>query len=160
MPVPSPPPESTIAVTVENSVCSKHPSWLDARPWNVKASTRCGCESCASLGAHSGECGHTSSDPVPVRLVLGLVPVLEDTPSLHWYPPSPTHLCLWSWGLVVCQPSTMGQLGVKDTAAPEVKFLDRCKINCSEGALQVLVRRSRMRVWGAKMIRHRRSPQL
>ena len=56
--------------------------------------------------------------------------------------------------------ATMGLLGVKDMAAPEVKFLDRCQINCSEGALQVHVRRSRMRVWGAKMIRHRRSPRL
>ena len=54
--------------------------------------------------------------------------------------------------------ASTGLLRVKDTAAPEVKFLDRCKINCSEGALHVRVRRSRMRVWGAKMIRHRRSP--
>jgi len=52
----------------------------------------------------------------------------------------------------------MGSLRVKDITAPEVKFLDRCEINCSEGVLQVRVRRSRMRVWGAKMIRHRRSP--
>ena len=54
----------------------------------------------------------------------------------------------------------MGLLRVEDIAAPEVKFLDRCGINCSEGALQVCVRRSRMRAWGAKMIRHRRSPEL
>ena len=60
----------------------------------------------------------------------------------------------------MAQSSMMGHLRVKDTAALEVKFLDRCMINSSEGALQVLVRRSRMRVWGAKMIRHRRSPQL
>lgn len=48
--------------------------------------------------------------------------------------------------------------GAKGIAAPEVKFLDRRRTNCSEGVLQVRVRRSRMRVWGAKMIRHRRSP--
>ena len=58
------------------------------------------------------------------------------------------------------RPETMGAIGVKDIATPEVKFLDRCQINCSEGVLQVRVRRSRMRVWGAKMIRHRRSPRL
>jgi len=50
----------------------------------------------------------------------------------------------------------MGLLEVKGIAALEVKFLDRCQTNSSEGALQVHVRRSRMRVWGAKMIRHRR----
>jgi len=55
---------------------------------------------------------------------------------------------------------TMGPFRVKDIAAPEVKFLDRCTINRSEGAWQVRVRRSRMRVRGAKMIRHRRSPAL
>jgi len=58
------------------------------------------------------------------------------------------------------QTEMMGQLRVKDIATLEVKFLDRCKINSSEGVLQVLVHRSRMRVWGAKMIRHRRSPTL
>jgi len=39
---PSPPPESTINDTLENSVCSKHPAWLNACPWNVKASTKPG----------------------------------------------------------------------------------------------------------------------
>jgi len=42
------------------------------------------------------------------------------------------------------QSSMMGLLRVKDIATPEVKFLDRCKINCSEGVLQGHVRRSRM----------------
>lgn len=51
-----------------------------------------------------------------------------------------------------------GLLDVKDISAPEVKFLDRRRINGGEGALQVHVHRSRTRVWGAKMIRHRRSP--
>ncbi len=58
------------------------------------------------------------------------------------------------------RPKTMGLLRVEGIATPEVKFLDRCTTNCSEGVLQVHVRRSRMKVWGAKMIRHRRSPQL
>ena len=53
----SPPPGPTILVTVENSVCSTRPVWLDACPWNVKASTRCGQWSCAGLGARPGECG-------------------------------------------------------------------------------------------------------
>lgn len=61
-------------------------------------------------------------------------------------------------GFSTYRTDTMGPFGVDDIEAPEVKFLDRCEINCSEGALQVRVRRSRMRVWGAKMIRHRRSP--
>jgi hypothetical protein len=56
--------------------------------------------------------------------------------------------------------ASMGLLGVKGIAAPEVKFLDRRKTTGGKGALQVHVRRSRMRVWGAKMIRHRRSPPL
>lgn len=62
--------------------------------------------------------------------------------------------------LLACnhRSQAMGPFGVKDMGAPEVKFLDRCQIHCSEGVLQVHVRRSRMRVRGAKMIRHRRSP--
>lgn len=55
-------------------------------------------------------------------------------------------------------PDMMGSLRVKGTAAPEVKFLDRCKTNSSAGVLQGRVRRSRARAWGSKMIRHRRSP--
>ena len=51
-----------------------------------------------------------------------------------------------------------GPLRVEGTVAPEVKFLDRCKTHCGEGVLHVRVRRSRMRVRGTKMIRHRRSP--
>jgi hypothetical protein len=95
---------------------------------------------CAGLGAHSGQCG---AGPLSSR------------------PRPPFGVGLWSGGSWLRYLSaTMGLLGVKDITAPEVKFLDRCKINCSEGALQVHVRRSRMRVWGAKMIRHRRSPQL
>lgn len=79
------------------------------------------------------------------------------------------HVVLWcavgalgeSWRMSSGQEhrtETMGPIGAKGIAAPEVKFLDRRRTNCSEGVLQVRVRRSRMRVWGAKMIRHRRSP--
>jgi hypothetical protein len=71
-----------------------------------------------------------------------------------------------AWGVAVLpvpvacthRSQPMGPFGVKDMGAPEVKFLDRCQIHGSEGVLQVHVRRSRMRVRGAKMIRHRRSP--
>ena len=96
--------------------------------------------SCAGLGAHSGQPGGCSHRPTWTRS-----------------PPS--------GGAVLLVPVTcthrsqpMGLFGVKDIGAPEVKFLDRCEIHGSEGVLQVHVRRSRMRVRGAKMIRHRRSP--
>lgn len=58
----------------------------------------------------------------------------------------------------MCLPEMMEPSRVKDTATPEVKFLDRCLVHSGEGVLPACVRRSRMRVWGAKMIRHRRSP--
>jgi len=94
---------------------------------------------CAGLGAQSGELGASRASAqcgIPFRGSCHLLGF-----GVDWYP-----------------PSMRGLLGVKDTAAPEVKFLDRCMINCSEGVLHLHVRRSRMRVWGAKMIRHRRSP--
>ena len=53
-----------------------------------------------------------------------------------------------------------GPLGAQGTATPEVKFSDRRLTHGGAGVLQVRVRRSRMRVWGAKTIRHRRSPPL
>jgi len=97
--------------------------------------------SCAGLGARSGQCGAwflvQPEGPVPLVGSWSLLGGL----SKHGH-----------------RPETMGSLRVKDITAPEVKFLDRCEINSSEGVLQVRVRRSRMRVWGAKMIRHRRSP--
>jgi len=36
--------------------------------------------------------------------------------------------------------AVMGRLAVEDITAPEVKFLDRCGIDCSERALHVHVR--------------------
>jgi hypothetical protein len=114
-------------------------SWLDAHPWNGKASTECG-----------------------IRVVLALAPVLDNVGlSPGWADPSrprPRRGRLVSKGSF--RPQMMGMLRVKPIATPEVKFLDRCKRDSSEGVLQVHVRRSRMRVWGAKMIRHRRSPRL
>ena len=97
-------------------------------------------------------------------VVLALVPNLGNLvpvapqPSVANPFSGPCHLL--GFGVDWYPTSMRGLLGVKDIAAPEVKFLDRCKINCSEGVLHLPVRRSRMRVWGAKMIRHRRSPPL
>ena len=90
--------------------------------------------SCAGLGAHSGQpggCTHGAKLRSHLRI-----------PRVNC-----TH-----------RSQPMGLFGVKGIGAPEVKFLDRCETHCSEGVLQVHVRRSRMRVRGAKMIRHRRSP--
>jgi hypothetical protein len=94
--------------------------------------------SCAGLGAHSGQPGGCSHRTTGTQFTSVAVPPV---------PVTCTH-----------RSQTMGLFGVKDIGAPEVKFLDRCEIHCSEGVLQVQVRRSRMRVRGAKMIRHRRSP--
>jgi len=120
---------------------------LDAHPWNVKASTVRGTESCAGLGTRSGQCGAWSR-PLPGGPVGAGVK------------PSHGRVNLGQSLLSVYQADPMGPFRVKGTATPEVKFLDRCKTHCSEGVLQGCVRRSRMRVWGAKMIRHRRSPAL
>ena len=97
--------------------------------------------SCAGLGAHPGERG-----ACPLAMQAQVTPC-------NWVP----NCVAW---VFMHRSAMMGLLEVKGIAAPEVKFLDRSKTNCCEGALQVHVHRSRMRVWGAKMIRHRRSPQL
>jgi len=125
---------------------------LDDRPWNVKASTGCGqTELCWPWCSSRGTWCHDWRS----LLVPSLHLVAARKSGLPWRGVGVAgSFQLWY------RSASMGLLGVKDTAAPEVKFLDRCKINCSEGALQVHVRRSRMRVWGAKMIRHRRSPRL
>ena len=96
-----------------------------------------------------------SSDQTWLRVVLALVTNLSNV----GLPPDCGLASATAYAQVGShQPDMMEEFRVEDTAAPEVKFLDRCKINCSEGVLQELVRRSRMRVWGTKMIRHRRSP--
>jgi len=56
----------------------------------------------------------------------------------------------WLWTAV------MGLFVVMDIDTPEVKFSDRCGINCGKGVPLEHVRRSRTRVWGAKMIRYHR----
>lgn len=112
-------------------------SWLDACPWNVKASTELG----------SG-------------VVQALVPVQENVvphPGSGNGSLRVAQYLSWCCGNL---PPMMGLLRVEGIGAPEVKFLDRCKTNCSEGVLQEHVRRSRMRARGAKMIRHHRSPTL
>ena len=101
----------------------KASSWLDVRPWNAKASTGYG-----------------------YGVVLALVPISENVAqsTVAW-----RYCCQLAGGATqvsvgLCQSSTMGLLGVKGITTPEVKFLDRCETNCSEGVLQVHVRRSRM----------------
>jgi len=84
--LPGPPTESTIVVTVENSVCPKHPVyWQDAHPWNVTALTRCGNWSCASLGAHQGKSGGCS-------LCSGIKGCVSQPLATDWVHALP---CLW-----------------------------------------------------------------
>ena len=60
-------------------------------------------------------------------------------------------------GVAWRRPEEMGPFGALDIGTPEVKFLDRFGIAQGGGILPEHVRRSRTRVWGAKMIRYRRS---
>lgn len=136
-----PPPESTIVATLDNSVCLKRP-------------VLAGCSS-MELRSIDRMFGN--------RVVLALAPVLDNvglSPVLGRY--AIGFVC-GRPGLGAVQgsfrPQMMEMLRVRAIATPEVKFLDRCKSNRSEGVMQVHVRRSRMRVWVAKMIRHRRSPR-
>jgi len=129
-----------------------------SHPWNVTASTVRGkCEVVLALESAQGNVVHGPAVADPARLV-----------SLSRREP---HTSMWgsprggrgvaAGGPRTChQSETMEVFRVKDIRAPEVKFLDRCGIHRSEGVVQVLVRRSRMRVGGSKMIRHRRSPTL
>jgi len=54
---PCPPPESTIAVTVENSVCPKQPELAECSSMECHSIDRMRQESCAGLGAHLGQHG-------------------------------------------------------------------------------------------------------
>lgn len=111
-------------------------SWLNAHPVNDKAPTQCGNRVVLALGPRLGQCGS-----VPGCIIC----------------------VVQSHAVAIMgqfQPPMMDLLEVKAIAAPEVKFLDRCRSPSGEGVLQVQVRRSRMRAWGSKMIRHRRSPKL
>jgi len=114
--------------------------------------------SCAGLGTRSGECDTRTKDRRESLPAAAMVP----TPQTPWGVRASHVVRRDATGRSsVC--ALNGDDGttafrVKDTATPEVKFLDRCEINSSEGVLQACVRRSRMRVRGTKMIRHRRSP--
>lgn len=133
---PRPPPGSTIYDTLENSVCPKHPfGWMLVHGMS-KQRPDVAFELCWPWCSPRGiQCCALAVGGGPSGFTPGC-PVVQ------------------------YESTMMGLLRVKGMAALEVKFLDRCWTNCSEGALQVHVRQSRMRVWGAKMIRHRRSPQL
>jgi len=149
---------SRLSVTPWKTQCAQSVhTRLDVHPGNVKASTEQGTRSCAGLGACFGQCGAWSK---PVAAVSWTC--LWWACRLRAAATRPLALLFVSQtGLLsVYQANLTGPFGVKGTAAPEVKFLDRCKTHGSEGVLQGCVRRSRMRVWGAKMIRHRRSPAL
>ena len=111
---------------------------LNVHPWNVKVSTECGIGVVLALGPTLGNL---------VGVLTGPGELFPTTVGFTILPVTCTH-----------RSQPMEPFGVKDIGAPEVKFLDRCEIHGSEGVLQVRVRRSRMRVRGAKMIRHRRSP--
>ena len=139
------PPEPTVSDTLENSVCSKRPPTAGCSSMERQSIDRAWKKRCAGLGACSGQCGAWSDRHVPCRG--------------RWFVPASPRRA-YAGSLSVYQADPMGPFRVKGTAAPEVKFLDRCKTRGSEGVLQGRVRRSRMRVWGAKMIRHRRSPAL
>ena len=54
---PCPSPESTIAVTVENSVCPKQPELAECSSMECHSIDRMRQESCAGLGAHLGQHG-------------------------------------------------------------------------------------------------------
>jgi len=158
-----PPLESITSDTLANSVCSKHPNGpspilskrLHDSPVNVEASTNCGIDPCAGFEAQSGQCGALSTlAPLASLAGASVRHALRGVTCC-----GVRGLCL-AIGLHVSSACDGTTFRVKDTLAPEVKFLDRHEINSGEGALQGCVRRSRTRVWGAKMIRHRRSPAL
>jgi len=146
-----------------------------ACPWNVKASTQCGHVSCAGLRAHlwDNQVRRPSPSTPPLLSSLGTdlhtvsPPVSPDSPEEGervWErgggrPPGVERGRGGGRREWPTDRLRGGRFGVEGMAAPEVKFLDRCQTHSSEGVLQVRVRRSRMRVWGAKTIRHRRSPQ-
>lgn len=64
--IPSLLPESTIAVTVENSVCSKHPSFGRMSIRGMTKHRPDGPQSCAGLGAHAGQSDAARWHSVPL----------------------------------------------------------------------------------------------
>ena len=128
---------------------------LDARPWHVNVPTKRGtvelCWPWRPLWAMWCVHRRPPSATRPLGSVLGtsLAGARRGGHGGPWG--------RWASGSAH-RPNPMGPVRVKGTSAPEVKFLDRRKTTGGEGALQGCVRRSRTRVRGAKMIRHRRSP--
>lgn len=112
-----PPPESVFNDTVENSVCPKRP-------------VRYGCMSIHGMSEHRPSVAFTELcwPWSPLRAMW----CMSGSRVLRWrYGPGlrvrsvvvgPTALLLFG----MCQSEMMEPLRVKDTAAPEVKFLDRC----------------------------------
>jgi len=88
----------------------------------------------------------------------GTAPLLAGGPRGP-FPPRRVRDCAPPSGLGVARrrPEAMGPFGVLDIEVPEVKFLDHRGIGRGGGVPLVRVRRSRTRVWGAKMIRYHRS---
>ena len=139
--------EPTIGDTVENSVCSKQPVLAECLSMGCQSIDQMWpCESCAGPWS-------------PLQWRTWCVSLCTPAVVPRGHPLRMSRRGRVGGGKTH-RPETRGPFGVTDTATPEVKFLDRCLINCSEGVLQACVRRSRTRVWGAKMIRHRRSPTL
>jgi len=156
---------ATVLVTVQAVASVHHRSRLSVTPWKTQ---------CAQSVHYGWMLIHGTSKHRPSK-EQSVVLVLEPAPGnvVHGYDRSvpgrgrpggfarPGGTPVRARRLLsVYQANPMGPFRVKGTATPEVKFLDRCKTPGSEGVLQGCVRRSRMRVWGAKMIRHRRSPAL
>ena len=100
---PGPPPEPTIGVTLENSVCSKHPALAECPSMEWQSIDQVWQWSCAGLGANSGESGAVPSSKVGHHLGAWLMALFGGS--------NRTHL--------------MGLLRVEGIATPEVKFLDR-----------------------------------
>jgi len=140
------PPEPTVVEIVENSVCSRRPVTMAECP---------SMKSPSNDRAVAKELYWPWNPPRATRRTSHAVTGILGTRRIR---PKGPHQAEKAHR--VSQPNPRGSLRVKDTATPEVKFLDRCKMHGGEGVLQVLVRRSRMRVWGAKRIRHPRSPAL
>jgi len=96
--------------------------------------------------------------PVVISLLMALGILLDNTEQVLLSQHGLSSAQAW---VAACyRPAMMSLLGAVGIAGREVKFLDPSETNGSKGALQVQDCRSRTRVWGAKMIRYRRSPLL
>jgi len=117
--------------------------WLHAPAWDDNGSTERACPCFAGLCAHCGQRGAAPLPGPPGALRLRTVTRVRRGPGLGGRR----------------RAEARGPFGVLDIETPEVKFLDRSSMGCGGGVVWLMcVRRSRTRVWGAKMIRYRRSP--